>query len=434
MKLTSKLISAPLPSIEERFQSEMLSREARAEKFACVLWVSVILITYAFFMMETNFENSLRRDISILVAISVPSFAAIYYYMHVKRYHPWVAYVNTLLQLTVVSGAIYLDTKAYGAQYALSSMPPIAYGLVIIVTSFRLRPFMGIFAGVLAASQFLAIYIWVSRPAADMSPELLSQVPSLDWEVTIMKVVVLMGLGAAGSYSARSLRDELYNFIATARQEMRLHQSLGRYVSSQVADALRDENQQLLTTEKRNVAVMFGDIRNFTQYTNSHGAEEVATLVNSFFDHADEAINAQQGVLNKFLGDGFMAIFGLFDYDEDPRVAATKAAFEILENTNTALALKGMGVGIAINYGEVIAGEIGSAGRCEYTVLGNTVNVAARLEGLNRKLQSQLLVTKDFYETLPDNFVTMNTRGNHNIRGIPEAIELIELTSLIPEK
>ncbi len=434
MNINNKLIAAPLPSIEERFNSEMLSREARAEKFACLLWIVVILITYTFFMLETDFQNSLRRDISLLVAISVPSFTAIYFYIHTNRYHPLVAYINTLLQLSVVSGAIYLDTQAYGAQYALSSMPPIAYGLVIIVTSFRLRPFMGIFAGALAATQFLAIYIWVSRSAADMSPELLTQVPSLDWEVTFMKVVVLMGLGAAGSYSARSLRNELYNFIATARQEMRLHQSLGRYVSSQVADALRDDNQGLLTTEKRNVAVMFGDIRNFTKFANSHSAEEVANLVNSFFDNADEAINQQQGVLNKFLGDGFMAIFGLFDYDEDPKVAATRAGFEILRNTNQSLASKGMGVGIAINYGEVIAGEIGSAGRCEYTVLGNTVNVAARLEGLNRKLHSKLLVTKDFYEALPSNFVTAVSKGDHNIRGIPEAIELTELTSLIESR
>ncbi len=431
MKLTSELVAAPLPSIEERFHSEMLSREARAERFACILWVAVILVTYAFFMMQASFENSLRRDITLLVCFSVPSFVAIYFYLKTNRYHPAIAYINTLLQLTVVSGAIYLDTKAYGAQYALSSMPPIAYGLVIIVTSFRLRPFMGIFAGVLAAVQFLAIYIWVSRAAEDMSPELLAEVPSLDWEVTIMKVVVLMGLGAAGSYSARSLRNELYNFIATARQEMRLHQSLGRYVSSQVADALRDENQELLVTEKRSVAVMFGDIRNFTQFSNSHSAEEVATQVNKFFDNADEAITEQQGVLNKFLGDGFMAIFGLFEYDEDPRVAATKAAFSILQKTSEHLSNNEMGVGIAINYGEVIAGEIGSAGRCEYTVLGNTVNIAARLEGMNRTLKSELLVTKDFYESLPQNFVEMTSRGEHNIRGIPQPIELIELKSLI---
>ncbi|MEZ5491177.1 MAG: adenylate/guanylate cyclase domain-containing protein [Gammaproteobacteria bacterium] len=433
MSTTESLIIPPLPTIEERFQIEMFLREARAERFACILWVTVIAITYIFLLIDTEIQQNLRRDITWLVVITVPSFMAIFFYIQSGRYHPFVAYVNTILQLTVVSGAIYLDTRAYGAQYALSSMPPIAYGLVIIVTAFRLRPYMGLFAGAMAAAQFIAIYILVGRPASDMSPELLAQVPSLDWEVTIMKVVVLLGLGAAGSYSARSLRNELYNFIATARQEMRLHQSLGRYVSSQIADALRDESQQLLATDKREVAVMFGDIRNFTKFSNSHSAAEVATHVNQFFDRADEAINAEHGVLNKFLGDGFMAIFGLFDSVEDPRIAATRAAFQIIGKTTKELADNDMGVGIAINYGEVIAGEIGSAGRCEYTVLGNTVNISARLEGLNRKLRTQLLVTQDFADALPANFVKTTSYGKHNIRGIPDAIELVELTALIDD-
>ncbi len=419
-----------VPTIEDRFKREMLSREARAERFACMLWVAVILVTYLFFMVNSQFQSDLRRDISVLVAVTVPTFIGIFFFIQSGRYHPFVAYLNTLLQLSVVSGAIFLDIEAYGLQYALSSMPPIAYGLVIIVTAFRLRPYMGVFAGTMAAAQFLVIYVWVGRSASDITPELFNEVPSLDWDVTVMKIVVLLGLGVAGSYSARSLRDELYNFIATAQQEMRLHQSLGRYVSSQVADALRVQDTSMLATGKREVAVMFGDIRNFTQYSNTHSAEEVAALTNQFFDRVDEAIDANHGVLNKFLGDGFMAIFGLFDQTIDARVAATRAAFEIIRRTDSGLEAKNMGVGIAINYGEVIAGEIGSVGRCEYTVIGNTVNISARLEGLNRTLQTKLLVTQDFYAALPQNFVTVRSLGKHNIRGIPEAIELVELTAL----
>ncbi len=419
-----------LPTIEERFQREMLSREARAEKFACLLWVSVILITFAFFLMESSFGDELRTSISYLVAFTVPGFVLIYLFIHFGSYHPVVAYLNSMLQLTVVSGAIYFDTQAYGAQYALSSMPPIAYGLVIIVTAFRLRPLMGIFAGTMAALQFVMIYAWVSRSADDMSPELLAAIPSLGWEVTIMKVVVLVGLGVAGSFSAYSLRNELYNFIASARQEMRLHQSLGRYVSSQVADALREENENALATRKADVTVMFGDIRNFTQFSNSHSPAEVARNLNEFFDKADAAIAEHGGVLNKFLGDGFLAIFGLFGSQGDPRVDGTLAAFRIIEETSAMLADKGMGVGIALNHGEVIAGEIGAAGRCEYTVIGNTVNISARLEGLNRKLQTQFLVTSEFFSELPAGFVKTQSHGLHDIRGIPKAIELIELLEI----
>ncbi|MEX0964255.1 MAG: adenylate/guanylate cyclase domain-containing protein [Pseudohongiellaceae bacterium] len=86
--------------------------------------------------------------------------------------------------------------------------------------------------------------------------------------------------------------------------------------------------------------------------------------------------------------------------------------------------------GLALNHGEVIAGEIGAAGRCEYTVIGNTVNISARLEGLNRKLQTQLLVTSEFYNALPKGFVKTQSHGMHDIRGIPNAIELIELIAI----
>ena len=175
---------------------------------------------------------------------------------------------------------------------------------------------------------------------------------------------------------------------------------------------------------------MFGDIRNFTQFSNSHSPAEVATNLNDFFDSADAAIAAHGGILNKFLGDGFLAIFGLFKTDGDPRVDATHAAFVIIEATSSRLSAKGMGVGIALNHGEVIAGEIGAEGRCEYTVIGNTVNVSARLEGLNRKLKTQLLVTTEFHRALPENFVNTKSHGLFNIRGIPDAIELIELLGL----
>lgn len=416
-----------LPGIETQFRDELSVREERAERFTCVLWISVICLTYVFFLLETEFSERLRRDIGLLVAVTVPSFLLIYVSIKRLGYHPAFAYINTLLQLTVVSGAIYFDIQAYGTQYALSSMPPLAYGLVIIVTAFRLRPLVGIFAGVVAAAQFLLIYALASRPSGELTPELLSRIPSLDWEVTMMKAVVLIGLGVAGSFSAWSLRKELYNFIDRAGAEMRLHHSLGRYVSPEIADALRGGNDWLLEPHLTRVVIMFGDIRNFTRFSNSHSPEEVANLVNDFFDKADSAIRENGGVLNKFLGDGFMAIFGLEDEAGDAREGAVRAGLAILERNLARLEEKDLDLGIAINHGEVVAGEIGSAGRCEFTVLGNAVNIAARLEGMNRKLSTRCLVTRDFAEELPEGLVQIRSLGLHDIRGIADSIELVEL-------
>jgi adenylate cyclase len=421
-------------NIEQRFHREMLKREERAERFACLLWLAVILITYGFFLLETDFDDQLRSDIGLLVSVTIPGFLALLLVIRFGYYRPFFAYMSSLLQLSVVTGAIYFDTKVYGTQYALSSMPPIAYGLVIIVTAFRLRPFMGVFAGGIAAAQFLLIYTLVSRKATDITPALLEQIPSLDWEVTMMKVVILLGLGVASSFSAYSLRKELYNFIATAEQELRLHQSLGRYASAEVADAMRSDQKDILAPRKKQVAVMFGDIRNFTRFSSQHTPEQVASLVNRFFDHADLAIGAHHGVLNKFLGDGFMAVFGMFEEESDPRINAVKAGLDILRFADQELKAYELDAGIAVNFGEVVAGEIGSEGRVEFTVLGNTVNIAARLEGLNRKLRTRFLATKEFAEYLPDGFVGFESRGTHEIRGIADKIELVEFTGLVAKE
>jgi adenylate cyclase len=172
---------------------------------------------------------------------------------------------------------------------------------------------------------------------------------------------------------------------------------------------------------------MFCDIRNFTQFSNTHDPELVRAEINEFFDRAAQCINAESGVINKFLGGGFLAVFGLFDKNEDPRITSTRAALDILTSTREALEARNLGVGIALNYGEVIAGEIGSEGRCEFTVLGNTMNIAARLEGLNRVLKTNFLATRSFYESLPAGLVIAKSHGDHDIRGITGSTEVVEL-------
>ena len=103
------------------------------------------------------------------------------------------------------------------------------------------------------------------------------------------------------------------------------------------------------------------------------------------------------------------------------------AAFDIIEATESDLLAKGLDIGVALNQGPVIAGEIGSEGRCEFTVIGNTVNIAARLEGLNRSFGTKLLVTEVFAADLKETLATQNPKGSKNIRGIDGDIEIIEL-------
>ena len=174
-------------NIRERFALEMANREAQAEKLTCFIWIVVIVLTYGFFLISASAASQdLVWYISILVAVMLPAFVIVLLFIQFGRFHPALAFVNSFLQITLVSGAIYFDALVYGPIYAMSSMPPLAYGLVIVVTGFRMRPSMGIFSGLLAALQFVLLYTYMRYLDSNFTSGLITETPSLDWPVTLM--------------------------------------------------------------------------------------------------------------------------------------------------------------------------------------------------------------------------------------------------------
>lgn len=413
------------------FQQELARREAAGEKFSCLIWVFVIGLTYGLFLLQSaTIEPQLVRYISGLVAVFLPCFGAVYATLHFYGFHWSLTFINSFLQISLVSGAIYFDALVYGAQYALSSMPPLAYALVIVVTAFRLRPTMGVFSGNLAAFQFGLLYWYIRSTDSRFTDELIKAVPSLDWSVTVMKLIILIAMGIACSFTAVRLRKELLSYVRHANTERRLELSLGRYVSTQVAAQLAEtDNDTIAAEELANVTVMIGDIRGFTEYANRHNPTEVAAFLNRYFDMVNSAVEAHGGVLNKFLGDGFLAVFGLFHVDETPEKSAVAAGCDIIKITQSHLASENLSMGIALNNGPVIAGEIGAEGRCEYTVIGDTVNVAARIESMNRRIHTQLIARQSVVDALPANWATTKALGSHQVRGLSDPIELSEIIS-----
>lgn len=160
-----------------------------------------------------------------------------------------------------------------------------------------------------------------------------------------------------------------------------------------------------LRSERRSVCVMFLDIRNFTTFAERRTPEEVVTYLESLFEFMIEIVNRHHGIVNKFLGDGFMAVFGAPLSEGSDCVNAVRAATEILTRVDEEVALGNVlptTVGIGLHAGEAVTGSIGSSLRREYTVIGDVVNLAARIEKLNKKFGSQLLVSDDVWQTLSE--------------------------------
>lgn len=184
-------------------------------------------------------------------------------------------------------------------------------------------------------------------------------------------------------------------FLRERRERERLKRLFGRYVSREVlSEILQNPEEIPLRGEKRKVTVMVSDLVGFTQKTEQMPPETVVTWLNSFLRHAVEVIQKHRGTVDKFEGDAVLAYFGAPLPDPQAPRHAVEAALELLEAGET----YPMTIGIAT--GEVVVGNIGHPDRLEYTIIGDAVNLAHRLEKETRRLGVRLLVDEETYRAL----------------------------------
>ncbi len=188
----------------------------------------------------------------------------------------------------------------------------------------------------------------------------------------------------------------------TNEERNRIMGVFGQHVSPEVVNKLLSQNIDQ-AGEMRNVCLLFLDIRDFTAFTEKSHPTEVVDYLNSLFEFMVDCVNRNQGIVNKFLGDGFMAVFGAPLPDEKNCHHALKAAIEILNELakfNAGRNGQATRVGIGLHAGLAVTGTIGSAQRREYTIVGDTVNVAKRIEEMNKPLGSRLLLSEEVWNAL----------------------------------
>jgi adenylate cyclase len=174
------------------------------------------------------------------------------------------------------------------------------------------------------------------------------------------------------------------------KEEEKLRSKLSRYVGQNLLDRLVTSKDDILfENERREVTTLFADIRSFTAMSEKLPAEEIVSMLNAFFSAMVDVIFRNNGVLDKFIGDEIMANFGLpFSENKSPCYNAVKTAIEMQKATETLMkSRKFFGkqtfeIGIGINTGDVIIGNVGSENRMDYTVIGDSVNTAARLQAI----------------------------------------------------
>jgi adenylate cyclase len=207
----------------------------------------------------------------------------------------------------------------------------------------------------------------------------------------------------------RLIAQKTNQMIGGLREKERLRRIFGKVVSPTVAEQLlKTETERLRDGLNLQVAVLFCDIRSFTTLSESISPEEVVLFLNDYFSRMLEVIEQHHGVVDKFIGDAILAVFGLErlsdkDHGNSIEQAVQAAlAMQVAAENSTLPDGEALGIGIGLHAGQVIAGTIGSPDRFEFTVIGDTVNTASRLEGLCKRLEQPIVLSAMVYDALSD--------------------------------
>ena len=222
---------------------------------------------------------------------------------------------------------------------------------------------------------------------------------------TVFKATLVGGTALVSGYIGHRSRKLIVQAVKEQEEKRFIKGIFGRYATEEVVeDALRRGLK--LGGEERDVTIFFCDIRDFTGLAEKLRPNEVVDLLNDYFAEMVSIISKNGGTLNKFVGDGILAIFGApvsYGNDAERAVRTALEMLERLEEFNRKQAEKGgveLRIGVGINTGRAVVGNVGSTERMEYTAIGDAVNLASRLDELNKELGTSILISHDTYQQI----------------------------------
>jgi adenylate cyclase len=333
-------------------------------------------------------------------------------------------YGYTFVETSLPTLVILYYATIIGPVQALLMPSAFIYFVFIVLATLRLDFALCAFTGLVAAVEYAAVALFWGASDTTVAEPTLSSLPH-----HLGKACILFVSGVSAGFVARRLRKSFTRALESLEERARILGVFGQHVSPEVAAQLVSKHADS-HGEARDVCVMFLDIRNFTAFAEKRSAQDVVLYLNTLFDEAVLAVTEHRGIVNKFLGDGFMAVFGAPVADDNPCAAAVDAGLDLLERVDRLVRegrIPATRVGIGLHAGPAVVGNIGSTSRKEYTVIGDVVNVASRVEALNRELGSQMLVTDEVWRAAANAHVRAVLRDPIRVKGREAPVSIYQL-------
>jgi len=333
--------------------------------------------------------------------------------------------LNTILEVSIISSIFFfviLNSKSF---FIFDSPIVFLYFPLIILSILSLEFSISLITGITAGAEFFLIALLFTVIDGYEATNVFNELPQL----FLGKAMFFVLSGILAGYSANLLKNRILNSLKVAQEKLRIQNMFGQQVSQEIVEALLESKGEV-KSERKFACVMFLDIRGFTPFVESKQPEEIIDFQNEIFGFMIETIIRNKGIINQFLGDGYMATFGVPFSSGNDTENAVKTSLKILEQLKQKIKNKEIPetkIGIGLHAGQIVAGNVGTEKRKQYSVSGNPVIIAARIENLNKEFGSQILISDEVLERLDKEKYPYETIGPVKIKGREEPVIIHKL-------
>jgi adenylate cyclase len=349
----------------------------------------------------------------------------------------------------VLVGATFLDSKdffqtpfletkegekypLFGVEVRANIINTILQGRFIKPSSPALDRIIIFLGGVLAA--LLSLRLSMLRGTLIVSLSILAYLATSVW--LFAEDILLTTIAPVLTFGGVYLSEVGFRYFTEEREKRRIRGMFQKYVSPDVVDKLIEDPARLrLGGDKRYLSVLFSDIRGFTSISEKLVPEELLNQLNQYLSAMTAVVLKNGGMLDKYVGDAIMAVFGAPLELENHALAACRTALGMMEELKSLQegwkneSKPILDIGIGIHTGDMVIGNVGSLKRMDYTVIGDNVNLASRLEGVNKELGTHIIISGSTYEVVKEHVMVRGLR-EITVKGKEQQVAIYELQAM----